>query len=126
MGKFAYAVPPLPSNPTILICIGLTLLMGWVNSPDLFCSALETVADNSNGYALDPSSAFALYPPTAGAYKTADDQTSPPPPLGRLQYIDVYIDELLCPTQGDPTQQQQVSNLTIHALKEIFHPCWMR
>ena len=56
--------------------------MGWVNSPELFCSALETVSDNFNGYALDPSSVFAAYPTTNGAYKNANAQADY---LGLLQ-----------------------------------------
>ena len=67
--------------------------MGWVNSPDFFCSASETVADNSNGYSLGPSSAFVIYPPTAREYKTVDAQTSSP---GHLQYVDTYMNDLLC------------------------------
>ena len=34
--------------------------------------------------------------------------------------MDVYMDDLLYSAQGDPTQQQKVSKLTIHALKDIF------
>ena len=55
--------------------------------------------------------------PTAGAYKTAGAQIASPV---RLQYVDVYMDDLLCAAQGDPDQQQSLSKLTICALKEIF------
>ena len=115
--KFTYVVPPLLVDPNVLICIELVIPMGWVNSPELFCSTSETVANNSDGYALDPSPYFFVYPPTAGAYKTADADTAS---SGRLQYVDVYIDDLLCFAQGDPTQQQWVSEITIRSLKEIF------
>ena len=78
IGNFTYAVPPLPANPTVIICIDLVLLMGWVNSPEFFCSASETVSDNGKSYALDLSSIFDVYPPTSGAYKTVDAQTASP------------------------------------------------
>ena len=117
IGKFTYTVPPLLSNPTVLIFIDLVLPMGWVNLQDLFCFALETFAENTNGYALDPSSAFAIYPPKAGAYNTNNAQTASP---GHLQYVGVYMYDLLCVAQGDSTHQQWVSDITILTLKEIF------
>ena len=42
------------------------------------------------------------------------------PPSIRLQYVDVYMDDLLCAAQGDPTQQQRVSELSTRALKDIL------
>ena len=72
------------------------------------------VADNANFYALDPNSTFAVYPPTAGAYKTVDGKTTFP---DRLQYVDVYMDNILCSSQGYPTQQQRVLDITICYLK---------
>ena len=63
IGKFTCIMPPLPAEPTVLICIYLVLPMGWVNPPDLLCSALDIVADNAKSYLLDPSSSFAVYPP---------------------------------------------------------------
>ena len=56
IGNFTYDVPPLLADLTVLICINLVILMGWVNSLALFLSTLDTVAYNANGYALDPSS----------------------------------------------------------------------
>ena len=47
VGAFTYVIPALPSDPDILICIDLVLPIGWVNSPDLFCSTSETVIDPS-------------------------------------------------------------------------------
>ena len=64
IGACTYVVPPLSSDTIILLCIDLVLPMGWVNSPDMFCASSETVADMANGYILDPTSAFQIYPPT--------------------------------------------------------------
>ena len=49
IGAFNCVVPPLPSDTKILLCIDLVLPMGWVNSPDMFRAASETVADMENG-----------------------------------------------------------------------------
>ena len=62
IGKFACVVAHLPSKSTRLTCVNLLLLMVWVKSPHLFCSASETVTNNSNGYTLDPSPSFATPP----------------------------------------------------------------
>ena len=76
IGAFTYVVPPLPSDTTILLCIDLVLPIGWVNSPDMFCAASETVADMANGYILDPTYAFVIYPPTANTYSTTPAPTA--------------------------------------------------
>ena len=61
--KFTYVMTPLLADPSVLPCINLVLSMGWINSPDLFCAAYETVDNNANIYALDPDSTFVVYPP---------------------------------------------------------------
>ena len=115
IGAFTYVVPPLPSDTTIILCINLVLPMGWVNSPDMFCAASETVADIANGYILDTTSAFLIYPPTANTYTMAPDPTTS---SARLQCKEVYMDALLSTTLGDMKQQQRVSELTLWAIKE--------
>ena len=83
----------------------------------MFCAASETVADMANGYILDPTSAFVIYPPTANTYSTTP---APMVSSARLQCTEVYMDELLYATQGYRTQQQHISELTLRSLKEIF------
>ena len=65
--------------------------MGWVKSPDMLCAASETDTDVDNGYLLDPTLAFEIYPPTAGTYSLA---TSPTSSAARIQFVDVYMDNL--------------------------------
>ena len=60
IGAFTYIVPPLPTEISTLLCIELVLPIGWVNSPDMFCTASETVSDVANGYLLNPTSAFTI------------------------------------------------------------------
>ena len=66
--------------------------MGWVNSPDYLCSASETVADVANINLHEPSSKFTLYSPTTDMYPTTPN---PSASLNRLQYVDVYMDDLI-------------------------------
>ena len=91
--------------------------MGWVNSPDLFCSTSEIVVGLANVYIKDANVYVPTYPPTASLYAT-----SPPPTLSNkhLQYVDVYMDDLNCATQGDSVQQRRVTELTIRSLKEVY------
>ena len=91
--------------------------VGWVNSLEFFCSASETVTDNDNAYALCLISSFAIYPPTAEAYHTS---VAPPASPDRLQYVDVYMDDLLCAAQGGAAQKKRVSELMLCTLNEIF------
>ena len=106
IGAFTYVVPPLPSDTTILLFINLVLPMGWINSPDIFCAASETVAYMANGYILDPTSAFQIYPPAANKYYT---EPAPIESSARLQCTEVYMDDLMSSTQVDMKQQQRVS-----------------
>ena len=70
-----------------------------------------------NAYALYPISLFAIYPPTAKVYHTS---TAPPVYPNRMQYINVYMDNLIFTNQGGAAQQHMVLYLTLCTLKEIF------
>ena len=82
----------------------------------MVCASLETVAYFDNGYLLNPTSAFETYPPTAGTYSLAP---SPTASATRIQYVDVYMENLNCATQGDVEQQQRASKRALRVLKEI-------
>ena len=84
--------------------------MGWVNSPYMFCAAPEKIADVANGYLLYPTSAFKIYPPTAGTYSLAPTPTAS---TSRLQYVDFYMEGFNCSTQGYVGQQKRISELTL-------------
>ena len=111
---FTYVVTPLPTDISTLLCIDLVLPMGRVNSPDMLYAASETVSDVADGYLLDPTSSFEIYPPTAVTYSL---DPSPPASAARLQYVDVYMEDLNCATQGDVGQLQRTYNLTLQAMK---------
>ena len=90
--------------------------MDWVNSPEFFCSASNTLTDNANAYALDPTSPLLIYLSTVEAYHTSAALTVSP---NQLHYIDVYMDDMLCTDQGGTAQQQRFLDLTLKSLKEI-------
>ena len=91
--------------------------MGWVNSPDLFCSTSETVADIANQL-FTQNTPVPSYGPTRNLYHTISSPTASP---SRLQHADVYVDDINCVTQGDALQQQRVTELVLQALKDVYH-----
>ena len=117
VGAFAYVVPPLPGDATTYLCVDLVLPMGWVNSPPFFCAASETAADLANVYLHDGTTTFVEYAPTKGAYSTSP---SPTASAKRLQAVEVYMDDLMGATQGDPTQQRRATEIMLKAIKEVF------
>ena len=114
IGASTFVVALIPTDISNLLCIGLVLPIGWFNSPYMFCAASETVADVTNGYLLDPTSAFKIYPPTAGTYSLVSYPTASDT---RLQYVNVYMDDSNCATQGDVGQKHRASELTVQDLK---------
>ena len=106
------------SDPNILICIDLVLPMGWVNSPDLFCSTSETVADIANQLFTQLHTLVPSYGPTRDLYHMISSPIASP---SRLQHADVYVDDIKCVTQGDALQQQRVTELVLQALKDVYH-----
>ena len=90
--------------------------MGWVNSPDLFCATSETVADLANVAFHSDLPLTRTYSPTATLYHCAPSPTAGP---DRLQYVDVYMDDLNCLSQGDSLQQQRLTEIVLSKLKMI-------
>ena len=68
-------------------------------------------------YALDPTSPFAIYPPTAKVYHTSTTLTASP---DRMHYINIYMDNLICANQGGAAQQHRILDLTLCTIKKIF------
>ena len=116
MGTFTYVVPPLPGDATTYLCVDLVLPMGWVNSPPFLCAASETAADLANVYLADGDATFTEVPPTRGAYSTTP---SPMASSKRLQAVDMYMDDLMGATQGDPKKQRRATELMLWGVKEV-------
>ena len=97
---------PLPSDPKPLLCIDLALPMGWFNSSDLFYTTSITVKGMAVISFLTETKHVLVYTLTSDIYHTSPAPTST---NARLQYDDVYMDDINCLPQGDPMQQQRVT-----------------
>ena len=118
VGAFTYVVPPIPSDPKPLLCIDLVLPMGWVNPLDLFCVTSEIVTDQANiAFCSDSTPQLPYYLPTAGLYEAFIAQPAGP---SRLQYADIYMNDINCLTQGDQIQQRQLTEIVLQSLKATY------
>ena len=115
----------------------LTLPMGWKNSPPIFCTATETVADLENAslhcntpvlpHRMDgmAESIFMEEPPTL---KPALAGLTRGPYLRRANtnpdaYIDVFVDNFTGISQGRAHWWQLVWKTFFHSLDKVFRPC---
>ena len=108
VGAFAYVVPPIPSDQEPLLYIDLVLPMGWVNSLDLFYATSKTVIDLANIAFRSNLQISLTYPSTANLYHSSPSPTAGP---DRLQYADMYMDDINCLTQGDNQQQRHLTEI---------------
>ena len=91
--------------------------MGWVNSTPFFCATSDTDTDLANAYLANPETPWSSYAPIKDIYATAPNDTASD---NCLQNIEVYMDDFMGMTQGDPYQQEFVTELLLRAIKEIF------
>ena len=91
--------------------------MGWVSSPPLFCAASKTAADLSNSYLANPETPWRSYAPSKDIYATSPNYTASD---NRIQMVEVYMDDFKGITQGDPDQQERVTELLLRDIKEFF------
>ena len=119
-----------------MVAIPLTLPMGWKNSPPLFCTATETVADLANEalrthqpskqHLLDIR-AEAVEPPPAPLLTQEHANLTRDPYLQRpnaklLAYVDVFVDDFLGLAQGPRHHRRHVRRTLFHALDKVFWP----
>lgn len=134
--------PHLPGEPP-LVAIPLALPMGWKNSPPIFCSATETIADVTNARLLrnfleppHPLERLADTPPATNPpaplpppeHVAVPVPTRPDPHLHlasrrRLHYIDVYVDDFIGVVQGDARQRAHVRRTLFNTIDDVFRPC---
>ena len=110
VGAFVYVVTHFPADETTFLCVELLITMGWVKFPLLFCGTSETVEDLENLYIAGLSSSFTKYGPTSISYYTLPSRTAY---LVRLQGTDIYMDYLMCVSQGYPVQTHGVTDLVL-------------
>ena len=119
-----------------MVAIPLTLPMVWKNSPPLFCTATETVADLANEALRthQPSKQHLLYiraeavePSPAPLFIQEHANLTRDPYLQRpnaklLAYVDVFVDNFLGLAQGPRHRRRHVRLTLFHALDKVFQP----
>ncbi|KAL3823171.1 hypothetical protein ACHAXA_010055 [Cyclostephanos tholiformis] len=137
--KLGVAFPSLPHQET-LIAFPLVLPMGWTNSPPIFFTATETVADLANAHIAVGATApphplddlaesippVEPLPPTC-QYNIPSIPRDPalPRPVGQLSYIDVFVDDFVGLVQDDPdslSNRRRVRRILLHAVVDVFRP----
>ena len=119
-----------------MVAIPLTLPMGWKNSPPLFCTVTETVADLANEslhshhprkpHKLDDR-AESIAPPPAPLLAQEHAKLTRNPYLRRpkaklLLYVDIFVDDFLGLAQGLRHRRCHVRCTLFHALDKVFRP----
>ena len=117
-----------------MVAIPITLPMGWKNSPPLFFTGTETVADLANEslrthhprkqHLLDIR-AEAVEPPPAPLLTQEHANLTRDPYLRRpnaklLAYVDVFVDDFLGLAQGTRHRRRHVRRTLFHALDKVF------
>jgi hypothetical protein len=122
----------LPTRPGEEPLIGflLALPMGWSQSPTIFTSATETIADLANqdvklcspqlphhleAAAEMPISIATSSLPTAAHSRRRHDEFLQP-----LQQWDVYVDDFIGVIQGNLKRRQRVKHALMHVLDKVF------
>ena len=119
-----------------IVAIPLTLPMGWKNSPPLFCTATETVADLANEALRthQPSKQHLLdirveavdtSPAPLLTTEHADLKCDPylqRPNAKLLAYVDVFVENFLSLAQGPRHHRRHVRRTLFHALDKVFRP----
>jgi hypothetical protein len=128
--KLGVAFPSPPGHEP-LVAFPLVLPMGWKNSPPIFSTATETIADLTNirirsniipqHHHLDNAAEAIVSPDPAPCnptpYVIHRDPSLPHSPTP-LAYTDVYVDNFVAAAQG--TANQRVRRLLLQALNDVF------
>ena len=140
--KLGVIFPTLPGEEP-LIAFPLVLPMGWKNSPPIFCTATETIADIANArintnfnppaHHLDEL-AESIPPPAHESYQVLPASSTLPQPSTTIpardpslptngpptKYVDIYVDDFVGLAQTP--QQQRVRRILLGAIDEVFRP----
>ena len=122
---------PTPPGQEPLVMFFLTLWMGWVSSPPIFCALIETVTDLTN--VLIQSN---WRPPAHRLDKIANTlpSTSRPPARpgqpprirhrnkGPLGVADCYVDDFVLLAQGGRKRRRRLRRILFHCVNGAFRP----
>ncbi|KAL3822916.1 hypothetical protein ACHAXA_010699 [Cyclostephanos tholiformis] len=134
---------PTANNADPLVALPLVLPMGWKNSPPIFSTATETIADIANAritafappmpHHLDNmAELIASSPPALGGSTVPTLRVSRDPSLPSLPtplaYVDVYMDDFVGAAQCSPAGSRDIDNrrrvrrLLLQTVDDIFRP----
>ena len=113
---FVYVIPSAPDNDGFIICVDLVLTIGWVDSPNLLCSFLETLTDAANAL-FDTDLPVPAYGDISDLSSTGQ---VPPHTYRSLTHIDCYMDDIISAVQGVLEIQHQVFDSIVCAFKCMF------
>jgi hypothetical protein len=129
VAKLGVLLPTRPGEEP-LIGFPLALTMGWIQSPPMFTSATENIADLANEavkvcipqlpHRLEaatetPIHIAATRRPAAAPTRRRNDELRHP-----LQQWDVYIDDFIGVVQGNLKRCQCVKRALLHSLDKVF------
>ena len=146
--KLGVVFPTEPGQEP-LVALPLVLPMGWKNSPPVFSTVTETIADLANQRIQDPtfrppehhldvmSESVASPDPSASDTPSAAPSTSPsrtspvevpvsrdpslPKPTRRLGYVDIFVDDFMALAQGR-LNKRRVRRALLQAIDQVFRP----
>lgn len=141
VAKLGVLFPSLPGEPP-LVAFPLALPMGWKNSPPLFCTATETVADIANAHILKhknpPSHALEREAESPAQdqplpKKVLDPKVAVPVPTNadpflnhsrrrQLGKVEIYMDDYIAAAQGDKQTLAKIRRILFHAIDDVFRP----
>ena len=107
--KLGVIFPPIPGQPEPLVALPLVLPMGWKNSPPIFSTPTETIADITNQRLSNPLYHPHLHHLNKMAAATSSYRTGLLPRHPRLTLALLY----------------RSLQLTIHASLQLARPCNM-
>jgi hypothetical protein len=121
---------PTRSGEEPLVAFPLALPMGWSQSPPIFTSATETIADLANQAVkvCSPQLPHRLEKAAETPIPSDAPRNSAAAPTRRrndvlrkpLQQWDVYVDYLIGVVQGNLKRRQRVKRALLHALDKVF------
>ena len=140
--KLGVIFPPIPGQPEPLVALPLVLPMGWKNSPPIFSTATETIADITNQrlsdyhyhpklHHLDEVAAEVILPDKpASTTATVDISVAVPVPSTRdpslpttgspLQYVDIFVDDFVSLAQAP--YLRRVRRALLHSIDDVIRP----
>lgn len=135
-------LPQAPNEQETLVAIPLSLPMGWVESPPVFCAVTETATDLANSMLERPTAPrhrlekqAATMPPVVASAPLSDPVVDarhssphrPLPPHRTMQpaprpvgYVDVYVDDFIGAAQGSRQRLLRIKRHLLHSIDAVF------